>query len=418
MAKFIIEGPVKLKGKVKIQGAKNAATPILAASLLTSQPCVLENVPRIADFFKMVDILISLGAEIKWIDSHKLQVVNRKIDPLKIDQSLVRAMRSSILLLGPLIARFREAIISEPGGCLIGNRSIQTHLFGLKSFGVQIEQKRNVYHLKAKKIKAKEIVLPEFSVTATENVMMLASLLPGETIIKLAASEPHVQDLGRVLMKMGVKIEGLGTHILKIKGKRNLKGFKHRIIPDPIEIGTFIVAGALTRGELEIDPIIKEHLDIVLLKLRQIGVPFKIKDNKISLSPAHKLHSFKIQTLPYPGFPTDLQAPFGLLATQAQGTSLIHDPLFEGRMGYINELIKMGANAILADPHRAIISGPTPLYGTDIRSLDLRAGATLILAGLVAHGQTTISQAEIIDRGYERIDEKISELGGKIRRED
>jgi len=418
MAKFVIHGPAKLRGKVKIQGAKNAATPMLAASILTSEPCFLENVPRIGDVLKMIDILKSMGAEISWSGEHNLRVCCKKINPDKINQNLIRTMRSSVLLLGPLIARFGKAVLSEPGGCLIGNRPIDTHLFGLERFGVKIKREKGLYYFKAEKIKATTIVLPEFSVTATENLLMLASRIKGESVVKVAAAEPHVQNLAEMLVQMGVKIEGIGTHSLKIKGCEFLRGVRQKIIPDQIEIGTFAVAAALTKGEVDISPAKAEHLESILLKLHQIGVPFTFSNGHLYIHPSHKLNSFHLQALPYPGFPTDLQAPFGLLATQAQGTSLIHDPLFEGRMGYVNELIKMGANAILADPHRVIITGPTPLYGRNIESLDLRAGATLIIAGLVAHGKTIINQGEIIDRGYEKIEEKLRSLGADIKRID
>lgn len=418
MAKFIIQGPSKLKGKIQIQGAKNAALSVIAATILTDQPCLLKNVPLIDDVIRMTKILSDMGADVSWEEGHNLRICCQKINPSKINQELVRKMRASILLLGPLIGRFQKAVLPEPGGCLIGNRPIDVHLMGLKVLGVEVEKKGHFYHFKAKKIKGATIVLPEFSVTATENLLMLASTIKGQSIIKLAAAEPHVSNLVEMLEKMGAEIKGKGTHTLKIKGSNSLKGVEQRIIPDQIEIGTFAVAAALTKGEVEISPVVKEHLEIILLKLSQIGVPFSLSSNRLYIKPAHQLNSFRLLTLPYPGFPTDLQALFGLLATQTQGTSLIHDPLFEGRMGYINELIKMGANAILADPHRAIISGPTPLYGGDVRSLDLRAGATLIIAGLIAQGRTTISQAEIIDRGYEGIEKKLQSLGANIKRED
>jgi UDP-N-acetylglucosamine 1-carboxyvinyltransferase len=247
---------------------------------------------------------------------------------------------------------------------------------------------------------------------------MAASLAEGRTVIKLAAAEPHVQDLCNFLNKMGAKITGIGTHTLTIDGVKELNGAEHTIIPDQIEAGTFAVMAAATRGEIKIKNIIPEHLEIILLKLKQIGVNFKVGPDYIQVLPSADLKAFKLQTMPYPGFPTDLQSPFGVLATQCQGTSLIQDPLFEGRMGYVNELAKMGANAIIADPHRVIITGPTPLYGQDIKSLDLRAGATLIIAGLIATGQTTINQAEVIDRGYEKIEERLIKLGAKIKRID
>ena len=304
----------------------------------------------------------------------------------------------------------------EPGGCIIGNRPLDTHTYALEQLGAKIEKKDRFYGMRVDRLKGTTIILPEFSVTATENVLMAASLAEGRTVIKLAAAEPHVQDLCVFLNEMGAKITGIGTHTLIIDGVKELHGAEHAIIPDQIEAGTFAVMAAATRGEIKIKNIIPEHLEIILLKLKQIGVKLEVGSDYVQVLPSADLRAFKLQTMPYPGFPTDLQSPFGVLATQCQGTSLIQDPLFEGRMGYVNELAKMGANAIIADPHRVIITGPTPLYGQDIKSLDLRAGATLIIAGLIATGQTTINQAEIIDRGYEKIEERLSKLGANIKR--
>ena len=416
MAKFIIQGGSPLTGEVEIKGMKNAATPIIAATLLTSGVCELNNIPRISDVEKMLEILISLGSDVKWIGVHTLKISNKNLSLKTLDRKKMQTMRSSVLLLGPLLARFGQIEIPEPGGCLIGARPIDTHLYALQHLGVRIENKDNFYQLKTKALKGNLIILPEFSVTATENLVMAASLAQGRTVVKLAAAEPHVQDLCCFLNKMGAKISGLGTHTLIINGVKKLNGTKHKIIPDQIEIGTFAVASAITRGNVKIKNIIPEYLEIILLKLNEACVNFVLEKNQLTIQPSPQLKAFRLQTLPYPGFPTDLQAPFGVLATQAKGTTLIQDPLFEGRMGYVSELIKMGANAIVADPHRVIINGPTPLYGTNIRSFDLRAGATLIIAGLIAQGETIIDQAEIVDRGYEKIEERLSRLGAEIKR--
>jgi len=416
MAKFIIEGQHPLKGTVRSQGAKNAATPILTATLLTNDKCLLRNVPRITDVENILKILQSLGSKIKWEDEHTITIFNRQVALTSLDKKLVSSMRSSILFIGPLLVRFKEFEIPEPGGCIIGARPIDTHLYALEKLGAKISRFNGYYKFERQDLDGSEIILPEFSVTATENVIMAASLAKGRTIVKLAAAEPHIQDLCVFLNKMGAKIKGIGTHTLIIDGVKKLSGTEHTIIPDQEEIGTLAVASALTKGKIEIKNIIPEYLEIILLKLSQIGVRFEIKKNSLFLNPSSELRSFTLQALPYPGFPTDLQAPFGVLATQCQGTSLIKDPLYEGRLGYIQELIKMGANAIIADPHRVIITGPTPLYGQEIRSLDLRAGASLVLAGLIARGQTTINEAQIIDRGYEKLDEKLNSLGARIKR--
>lgn len=413
--KFIIEGGVPLKGEIEVMGMKNAATPILAATLLTSQPCLIKNVPEISDVGVMIEILKSLGSEIENLDEHTLRISNKNVSLHQLDRVAIKKMRSSILFMGPLLARFGQVEIPEPGGCIIGNRPIDIHLYLLEELGAKIERQNEFYGMKARQLKGANIIA-EFSVGATENALMASVLARGRTIIKLAAAEPHVQDLCLFLNNMGAKIKGIGTHTLVIDGVEKLNGTEHTIIPDQIEVGTFAVMAAINRGEVLIKNIIAEHLDIILFKLKKIGINFNLQENSLRVYHSANLNAFNLYVRPYPGFPTDLQAIFGVLATQCRGTSLIQDPIFEGRMGYVQELIKMGANAIVADPHRVVISGPTPLYGQEIKSFDLRAGVTLILAGLIAQGQTIINQAEIVDRGYERIEERLGGLGAKITR--
>jgi len=416
MSKFIIKGGKKLNGDIEVHGMKNAALPIIAATLLTRGECIIDNVPQISDVRKMLDILQSLGARVAWTGERQLTICAKDANLGSIEQEKVKSMRASVLLLGPLLARFREVRIYEPGGCIIGKRPLDTHIHALRSLGAIVEPLDEEYHLKANELKGTEIVLPEFSVTATENALMAAVLAEGVTTIKLAAAEPHVQDLIKFLNAMGAKISGSGTHTLVIEGVKELQGAQHELIPDQIEIGTWAVAGAVTGGEIDIHPVVAEHLDLVMLKFNEIGVNAVIDKGVLKIRPSGNLKAFKLQSMPYPGFPTDLEAPFGLLATQCQGTTLLHDPLFEGRMGYINELVKMGANATICDPHRVLITGPTPLYARDIRSYDLRAGATLIIAGLIAEGETVINEAEVVDRGYENIDERLSSLGADFKR--
>lgn len=416
MAKFIIQGGRKLTGEISIGGMKNAATPILAATLLTEEECVISNVPKIADVEKMLEIFKSLGSQIEWRDEHTLAIKNQDLNLTSLDKKLVKSMRSSILLLGPMLARFKEVVTPEPGGCIIGSRPIGAHLQALEKLGAKIEHRENDYLLSTKKLIGNLIVLPEFSVTATENAMMAAVLAEGETIIKIAAAEPHVSDLGRFLIKMGAKIDGLGTHTLKIIGVKTLKGAQHHLIADSIEAITYAAAAILTHGDLKIKNIQPEDLDLVILKLREMGANLEVGADYLHIKPSYHLKAFKLQTLPYPGFPTDLQAVFGVLATQCEGTTLIHETLYENRFNYVNELVKMGANAIIADPHRVVVNGPTPLYGQEMRSFDLRAGATLIIAGLIAQGETIINEAEIVDRGYEKIGERLATLGADIKR--
>ncbi len=415
-AKLIIRGGKPLDGEITVGGMKNAVTPILAATLLVSGPCRLANVPRLSDVERMLDILRSLGAKVDWTGEHELTVDARRADIASIDAKAVKSMRSSILLLGPLLSRFHQVELPEPGGCIIGNRPIGPHFTALETLGAKIDRTGSLYRLTTAGLKGAVIVLPEFSVTATENAIMAAVLAEGRTVIKLAAAEPHVQDLAKFLNAAGARISGAGTHTVVIDGVDRLKAVEHRVIPDQIETGTFAVLGAVTKGTLRIRGVEPEHLDIILLNLRRAGVNFTVDRGVLTLGSQSSLAAFKLQAMPYPGFPTDLQAPFGVLATQCDGTTLIHDPLFEGRLGYVNELVKMGANAVICDPHRVLISGPTPLYGQEIRGLDLRAGATLVIAGLIAQGETVLHGAEIIDRGYENLDRRLAALGADIAR--
>ncbi len=414
---LIIHGGEKLRGKIRVNGSKNAAGPLIAASVLLKGKVRFENVPRLTDVIKLLEILEGMGAKVDWTGEHALTLDTKDLDPAKLDKKRMKSMRYSILLLGPMLARFRKVVVPEPGGCNIGNRPIETHLFALAQLGATSERDIDgTLYLEAEKLKANYIILPEFSVTATETLIMAAALATGTTSVRLAAAEPHVKELCDFLVLCGAKIKGAGTHELEIQGVKTLHAPKTAwsVQPDMIEAGTFAAAAAVTRGDLEIGPIVPSHLDAVRSVLRRIGVQEEIKKNSWRVQGAAQLKSFKLQTMIFPGFPTDLQAQFGLIATQCHGTSLIQEPLFESRLGYLNELGKMGANVVIADPHRAVVSGPTPLYGTEIRSLDLRAGATMILAGLIAEGETIIHDAEIIARGYENLDERLRGVGAHI----
>lgn len=415
MDKLIINGGKSLQGVVDIGGSKNAATPIIAASILTKKDCLIKNVPEIDDVRVMLEILKGMGAKIFFKD-HALKINTADVNPKKLSKEKVKLLRSSILFIGPILARFGEIKIPYPGGCNIGSRPIDTHLDAFRSFGVNIRNEGENYVLKVKKLKPARVVLKEFSVTATENILMFSSLIPGKSEIKIAAAEPHVQDLSFFLRKLGSKINGVGTHTLKIYGTKKLNSVSHTIIPDNIEAITFAIAGVITKGKLEIKNIEPNHLDLPILKLREFGANIKILKKSLIAGSYLKLKACKVEARTYPGIPTDLQASFGLLATQAEGTSLIHDTIFEGRLKYIDELNKMGANAVICDPHRALITGPTPLYGQEIRSYDLRSGATMILAALIASGRSEISEASQVDRGYERIDERLRAVGADIKR--
>lgn len=410
MATLQINGSVKLKGEIEVYGAKNAALPCIAATLLTTDTCVLHNVPQIGDVKNLLSIMESMGAKIEWQTENTLAITCKEIDPQKLDAKLVKAIRSSVLLLGPMLVRFKEMVLPEPGGCIIGNRPLDAHIAVFKGLGCEINRTQDGIHVQTKQLIGND-VSARFSVTGTENALMAASGAQGVTTIHLSAREPHVVNVAQMLEKMGVEIGGLGLETMHVKGTSKLHGVEHTIIPDQIETGTFVAAVAATRGTVDIHNVVPEHFDAMNMILDDMKLSYKYRGDVLSIVPSGTLQAFKLQTQPYPGFPTDLQSPFGVLATQCAGTSLIHDTMFEGRMGYINELVKMGANAVVCDPHRVLISGPTPLYGTEVRSLDLRAGATMVIAGLLADGTTTIFDAQILDRGYYKLKERLSKLG-------
>lgn len=416
MEYFEIIGGKKLKGEIDVRGSKNAATPILAATVLTKEECIISNIPLVEDIFRMLEILESMGAEVKWISERKISVKAENIYPEKMNADLVKKIRSSILFLGSLSARFERFEIVHPGGCTIGARPMGTHFDALRKMGVNVEQDGKSYFVDARGKKSAQVVLKEFSVTGTENAMMLAASLPGKTIIKIAAAEPHVEDLGKFLVAMGAEIRGLGTHTLEITGG-SLHGAEHEIIPDANEAATFLIMGVATGSPIKVRNAREENLDIVLEKLREFGADFKVERNSIEVVPVGKLTAVaKIDTRTYPGIPTDIQAPLGVLATQAEGETLIFDTMFEGRFNYLSELEKMRAKVMQLNPHQAIVHGPTELRGSEIRSFDLRAGASLIIAALVAEGKTIIQDIYQVDRGYEKIEERLQKLGAEIRR--
>ena len=416
--KFIINGGRPLSGEVTLKGFKNSATPIIAATLLTGQPCILGNIPKIGDVLKILEILRSMGSKQRWISDDAIEIDNKDIDPDKIDQNLVNQIRSSILLIGPMLARFKKFNFITPGGCKIGSRPIDTHLEALEDLGARVnfDEDSGIYSISLESIKNNQVYLREFSVTATENLLMLGFVYP--LTVSLAAIEPHVWDLVKFLKKLGVKIDNTGSHTFKIgPGKMDNSVIEHTIINDPIEADTMAILGAVTKSNISIKGIEEEYLEAPLRKLREFGVSFAVENNILRIDGRRSvLKAVKLQTMPYPGLPTDLQAPFGVLATQAQGASLIFDTMYEGRLKYIEELKKMGADAVVLDAHRAIINGPTVLHGSEIESLDLRAGATLVIAALAAEGQSVLNEVEQIDRGYERLDERLKSLGASIER--
>ncbi|MDQ5961498.1 MAG: UDP-N-acetylglucosamine 1-carboxyvinyltransferase [Patescibacteria group bacterium] len=417
MEVFEIIGGKKLSGEIEVSGLKNAATPIIAATLLTTETCILKNIPRIEDVFRMLEIIESMGAIVEWQGDHTVAITAKDIDPSRMNIELVKKIRSSILLLGSLSARFEKFKLYHPGGCVIGARPVETHMKALTKLGVTVTGIEKGYEIDASNRASATIVLREMSVTATEIAMMLATALPGKTTIKIAAAEPHVEDLGKFLQTMGAKIDGLGTHTIVIEGCPELRGVEHEIIPDHNEAATFLILGAATGSEITVRHARENHLDLVLERMREFGVSFTMKEDSITVHPAEKLMAVaKIDARTYPGIPTDVQAPFGVLATQAEGETLIFDTIFVGRFNYVPELQKMGGQATVLNPHQVIFRGPVSLRGTTIKSFDLRAGAALIIAALCASGKTVIEDIYQVDRGYERIEERLKKLGADIRR--
>lgn len=421
--RFIINGPTTLSGEIDVRGSKNAALPIIAATLLTGEPCVIDNVPRIEDVFRMLEILEDIGAKVTWERERRIRIEAKNITRDHLTQKSVSRLRASILFIGPLLSRVGEVVLAYPGGDHIGRRPLDAHLGAFRALGAHVRVLRDKVYVEAKNgLNGDEVVLDEFSVTATENMLMALSLSRGKTCIKMAALEPHVQDLAKFLKKLGVKIKGVGTHTLEVEGSMSLGGAYHFVIYDPIEAGTFIILGALSKGDLVIKNVNPVHLELFLKKLKDIGVRFSVArrgagslcDIMVTHSP--RLKNFSAKAFPFPGIPTDLQALLGLVATQALGESIIHDPLYENRFNYAKELKRMGAEVTFLDPHRAKFFGPASLRGISIKSFDLRAGATLIIAGFIAEGRTIINDVYQVDRGYERIEERLQRLGADIKR--
>lgn len=413
MPKYIIHGGKPLAGTVRVSGSKNAALPLLAATLLTSEECVLSNVPDVADVRLMLQILKSLGAAYSF-ESSTVKIRTAKIKTSKISAELAGPMRASILLLGPLLARSGKAEIAFPGGCVIGKRSVHAHAYALQKLGATDRSTASTLKFVAKKITPAAFNLPELSVTATENALMAAALSPEQSKIRMAAYEPHVQDLCRFLQKLGVKIEGIGSHTLKITGSPKLTGAKHTVTTDYLEVGTLAIAALVTQGNVRIEGVVPKQLDSFFQKLEEVGANFFVGPDYLELKPSRKFQPCEIKTAVFPGFPTDLQAPFGVLLTQTNGKSRIFETLFEGRLNYLFELEKMGARVEVFNPHQAVVFGGNKLRGTVVTSCDLRAGAAMVLAALCANGKSTVANIEYIDRGYERLDEKLRSLGANI----
>ena len=418
MDKLVIRGGSPLLGTVRVSGAKNAALPCMAAALLTDEPVILENIPQVRDIQTTRNLLAAMGAEVELgygRAQHRTTIHCKNLAAPEASYELVKTMRASTLVLGPLVARCGHARVSLPGGCAIGQRPIDLHIKGLELLGAKITQEHGYVEATAARLKGTEILFDKITVTGTEDLLMAATLAEGETILQNAAREPEVADLAALLNKMGAKIEGAGTPTIHVKGVTKLKGAKHRIIPDRIEAGTFLIAGALTGGDLNISNCDPVHLDAILAKLKDAGVKTKTTADNVRVMGDNPFTASDLTTEEYPGFPTDMQAQFMALATQAEGASIITENIFENRFMHAQELVRMGAN-IKIEGRRAVVVGKTQLSAAAVLASDLRASASLVLAALVADGETIIDRVYHLDRGYEKIEEKLKAVGAQIRR--
>ena len=418
MDKFVIRGGNPLLGTIRVSGAKNAALPAMAAALLTDEPVILENIPDVRDIQTERNLLVSMGAEVElgYGRAHHRTTISCKnlLNP-EAAYELVKTMRASTLVLGPLVARMKRAHVSLPGGCAIGARPIDLHIKGLEKLGATITQEHGYIEARAERLKGGHIIFDKITVTGTEDLMMAATLAEGETLMENCAREPEVSDLATLLNKMGARIEGAGNSTIRIEGVSKLRGARHRIIPDRIEAGTFVIAGALTGGDLIVSNCDPRHLGALLQKLEECGVKTKISGDSVRVMGDNPLMAADISTEEYPGFPTDMQAQYMALATQAEGSSVVTENIFENRFMHAQELVRMGAN-IKVEGSRAVVRGRSPLSGAAVQCSDLRASASLVLAALVAEGETIIDRVYHIDRGYERIEEKLRAVGAQIRR--
>jgi UDP-N-acetylglucosamine 1-carboxyvinyltransferase len=423
--RFLVQGGRPLRGTVRPAGNKNAALPILAATLLADGPVELDNIPRIRDVETMLALLIDLGAAAEWTGVNALRVDTRSVKPKPLDPTLCAKIRASILLAGPLLARFGSVTLPPPGGDVIGRRRVDTHFLALEHLGASV-MVGDRYELEAKGLKGGDIFLDEPSVTGTENALMAAVMAKGRTVLRNAACEPHVQDLARALVAMGAEITGIGSNIYTIEGGRPLGGTSYTIGPDHIEIGSFIGLAAVTNGDVTIEPVRTDDLRSILLGFERLGIRPRVEGNRLSVSAGQERrirpdlggHVPKLEDGPWPAFPADVMSTTIVTATQCSGMLLVFEKMFESRLFFVDKLIGMGARIVLCDPHRAVISGPSPLKGGIVESPDIRAGMAMLLAALAAEGPSTIHNVGQIERGYERIDERLRALGAEIERVD
>ncbi len=418
MSKFIIQGSASLSGEIEVNGAKNSALKIIPASILSKEKITINNLPEIEDIKNSLRLIEDLGAKVQKKGKKKIEIDPSLIKKTEISPKRANKFRASIMFAGPLLARFGEVKFPHPGGCVIGagGRPIDIFMEGFQALGAEIKEKDGFYQLKAPKLKGNSYFFPQISVTATENLMMTAVLAQGTTILKNCALEPEIQHLAEYLNEQGAQIEGAGTSTIKIKGVKKIKAGNFDIMPDRIETGSFALMSAATRSSITITNCRPEHIEILLTIFEKIGINFSQGKNWLKIKPASKIKPYSIKTHEYPGFPTDLQSPYTVLMTGAQGISMIHETIYDRRLLYVDMLSQMGANIIMCDPHRIVVNGPAPLRGKKLESPDLRAGIALIIAALTAKGKTEIGNIGQIDRGYEKIDERLQKLGADIQR--
>jgi len=414
--KLVIEGGRPLEGVVEVSGSKNATMGAMAAALLVKEDCYLENVPAIGDVGHMAEVLRSLGAVVESTSEHGLRINAAALTASSPPTELVGSLRASFLVMGALLARLGTAACSPPGGDVIGQRPIDVHLAGFEAMGARVGREGEKYVAETPGLRGARVFADYPSVLGTQNLMLAAATAAGATTIVNAAAEPEVQSLAALLNSMGARISGAGSHTVTIEGVEKLHGTTHSIIPDRLEAGTFAIAAAITRGRVEIRRVVLDHMFSLIAKMREAGVTVEEDGDVLRVWCEGDLRAVTIQALPYPGLATDLQAPMAVLLTQARGVSYVHERVFDNRLLYVGELRKMGAEVVTTGTTTAIISGPTPLIGSSVRALDVRAGAALILAGLAASGRTEVADVYHVDRGYERIGEKLGRLGAAIQR--
>ena len=415
MDKLAIQGGIPLSGEVRISGAKNAALPILCASILTGEVLKISNVPHLKDITTMLELLVQMGMNVSVDEKMGVELHAANLPNLVAPYELVKTMRASILVLGPMLARFGAARVSLPGGCAIGLRPVDLHIKGLQAMGAEIRIEHGYIEARAERLKGARIFMDLVSVTGTENLMMAATLADGTTVIENAAREPEVVDLAHCLIALGAKIEGAGTDVITVHGVESLHGASYKVMPDRIEAGTFLVAAATTGGKIRLRDTRTDIMDAVLEKLREAGARIESGEDWITLEMAGPLKAVNIRTAPYPAFPTDMQAQFMVLNIIAQGTSVMTETIFENRFMHVQELLRMGAR-IDVEGNAAVVQGVSGLSGATVMATDLRASASLVIAGLTAQGETLVERIYHLDRGYECIEEKLSQLGARIRR--